>query len=60
MKMVLIKNNDIYIFAQLSAILNLCKLDNYLIEIYWPINKQAFENIKKYTYNFEVLDNMII
>ena len=31
-KMVLIKNNDIYIFANLSANLYLCKLDNHLME----------------------------
>ena len=29
MKMALIKNKDVYICANLSAILNLCKLDNH-------------------------------
>ena len=38
-KMALIKNNDIYIFANLSAILNLCKLDNHLIERSWSVSK---------------------
>ena len=49
-KMVLIKNNDIYIyiFADLSAILNLCKLDNHIIEICGYTNKQSFQNILKY------------
>ena len=32
MKMALIKNNDIYIFAHLAAILNLRKLDNHPME----------------------------
>ena len=41
-KMALIKNNDIYIFANLAAILNLCKLDNHLMERCQSVNKQAF------------------
>ena len=45
MKMALIKNNDIYIFANVSAMLNLCKLDNHLMERCGPVNKWAFENI---------------
>ena len=44
-KMVLIKNNNIYIFAYLLAILNLCKLDNHHIERSWSVNKQALEDI---------------
>ena len=48
MKMALIKNNDIYIFAHFSAILNLCKLDHYLMVRCGSANKWAFENIKKY------------
>ena len=47
MKMAVIKNNDIYIFAHLAAIFNLCKLDNYL-EICWSVYNLAFENILKY------------
>ena len=39
MKMALIKNNDIYIFANLSAILNLCKFYNHPIEICGSVNK---------------------
>ena len=31
-KMALIKNYDIYIFANLSAMFYLCKLDNHLME----------------------------
>ena len=31
MKMAVIKNNDIYVFANLSAILNFCKLVNHLM-----------------------------
>ena len=50
--MALIKNNNIYIFAQLSAILNLCKLRNYPIKDVGPqINEilKTFKNsIKKY------------
>ena len=38
-KMAPIKNNDIYIFANLSAILNLCKLDNHLMERCGSVNK---------------------
>ena len=38
-KMALIKNNDIYIFAHLSAILNLCKLCNHPIERCVFVNK---------------------
>ena len=48
MKMAVIKNNDIYIFTHLSAILNLCKLDNHLLEICWSVYNLAFENIFKY------------
>ena len=33
MKMALIKSNDIYIFAHLSAILKLCKLYNPLKDV---------------------------
>ena len=47
-KIALIKNNSIYIFAHLSAILNVCKLDNHLNERYESINKLAFEKINKY------------
>ena len=32
MKIALIKNNGMHIFAHLSAILNLCKLDHHLME----------------------------
>ena len=32
MKIALIKNKCMYIFANLSAILNSCKLDNHLME----------------------------
>ena len=45
MKIALIKNNDIYIFANLSAILDLCKLDNRPVERCGSVNKRAFENI---------------
>ena len=37
------QNNDICIFANLSAILNLCKVDNHLME-----RCGAFENVLKY------------
>ena len=47
MKMALIKNNDIYIFADLSAILNI-KLDNDIMERRGSVNKYVFENILKY------------
>ena len=49
MKMTVIKNNDIYIFVNLSAILNLFKLDNHLMERCGSENKGAFENIKNYS-----------
>ena len=39
MKMALIKNNDMYIFAHLSAILNLCKSYDHLIETCGSVNK---------------------
>ena len=39
MKMALIKNNDIYICANLAAIFNLCKLDNHLMERCGSVNK---------------------
>ena len=58
--MTVIKNNDIYIFANLSAILNLCKLNNHLIERCGSQNKCAFENILNYHYNLDILDNRII
>ena len=48
MKMALIKNNDIYIFANLSAIFNLYKLDNHPIERCWSENKGALEDILKF------------
>ena len=46
--MTVIKNNNIYIFANFSAILNLCKLDNHLMERCGSENKLAFENIFNY------------
>ena len=39
MNMALIKNNDIYIFAHLAAILNLCKLYNHPFERCASVNK---------------------
>ena len=39
MKIALIKNNDIYIFAQLSAVLDSCKLDNHPVERCGSVNK---------------------
>ena len=57
-EMVAIKNNDIYIFAHLSAMLNLCKLDNHLLEICWSVYNLAFENIKKIS--LKSRDKMII
>ena len=39
MKIALIKNNDIYIFAHLQAILSLCKLDNHPMEICGSVNE---------------------
>ena len=48
MKMAPIKNNDIYIFVHLSAILNLCKLYNHPIERCQSVNKLALDNILKY------------
>ena len=60
MKMAVIKNNDIYIFAHLSAILNLCKLDRHIMERCVCVHKWAFDNILKYYYNLEILDNMIV
>ena len=44
-KMALIKNNDIYICVNASAMLNLCKLDNHLMKRRGSVNKWAFENI---------------
>ena len=44
-KMALIKNNDIYIFAILSAILNLCKLYNHVVERRGSVHKRALQNI---------------
>ena len=43
----MIKNNDIYIFAHLSAILKLWKLDNQPVERCESVNKWVFENIIK-------------
>jgi len=38
-KIALIKNKDIYIFSHLSAILNLCKLDDHPMERCRSVNK---------------------
>ena len=48
MKMALVKNNDIYIFAHLAAILNLCKLYNHPFERCGSKKKTALVNILKY------------
>jgi len=58
--MALIKNNDIYILFHLSAILNLCKLTNHTMERWECVHKWTFENILKYHYNLEILDNMLV
>ena len=50
-KKILIKNNDIYIFAHLSAILNLCNLDNHPTERCGSISKQAFEKNFSFKYH---------
>ena len=47
-KIALINNYDIYIFAHVSAILNLCKFDHHPMERCVSDSKRAFENIKKY------------
>ena len=39
MNIALINNNDIYIFAHLSAILNVYKLDKHLIDRHGSVNK---------------------
>ena len=44
-KTALIKNTDIYIFANLSAILKLCKLDNHPMKTCLYGNKCDFENV---------------
>ena len=46
MKIALINNNDVYIFAHLSAILNICKLDNHPKERCASVNElmKTFKN----------------
>ena len=39
MKIALITNNNIYIFAHLSGISNSCKVDNHLMERCGLVNK---------------------